>query len=73
MEAGPSVAASPPPFMLVLFRKIAPSFEPFGEGVGLRSGGLPVSIGHSAQKQRSGVGCCEKINMPEKNSVIAIL
>lgn len=61
------------PFMLVLLGKIAPSFEPSGEGVGLRSGGLPVSVGHSAQKQRSEVGWCEKINVPGKNNVIAIL
>lgn len=72
--SGPSVAAFFFfPFMLVLLGKIAPSFEPSGEGVGLRSGGLPVSVGHSAQKQRSEVGCFEKINVPGKNNVIAIL
>lgn len=53
--------------------RIAHSFEPFGEGAGLRSGGLTVSRGHSVQKQRSGVGCCEKINAPGKNSVNAVL
>lgn len=47
--------------------------QPFGEGTGLASGGLTFSIRCMIQKHRSGVGCYEKMNVPGKNSVNAVL
>lgn len=47
--------------------------QPFGEGTGLTSGGLTFSIRHMIQKHKSGVGCYEKMNVPGKNSVNAVL
>lgn len=46
---------------------------PFGEGTGLTNGGLTFSIRRMIQKHRSGVGCYEKMNVPGKNSVNAVL